>query len=54
MSLTSRPTGYDPEPARCGVCHKRHRSNAAAFECERAHDAEARAKTITETTEKAA
>lgn len=28
----------DPEPPRCGVCDRRHRSNADAFACEKMHD----------------
>lgn len=39
--MSARPSYYMPEPARCGVCHQRHRSSADAFACERAHDAEA-------------
>lgn len=38
--MTARPSCYNPEPARCGVCDRRCRSNAEAFACEREHDRE--------------
>lgn len=41
--MISRPSFYNPETPRCGVCDRRCRDNAEAFACERAHDAEARA-----------